>query len=163
MPSPFPGMDPYLETPDLWPDVHHELISQIRSQLNPRLRPRYVARVELRVYVSGDDEVKEARIEIRSQESGALVTIIEVLSPANKVRGARGRSSFMAKRGDAGVRRALGGTRPAARRRAIGNPPRERLPLHCVACTTAHAGKILAGRAAPGASGDRHSAARARR
>ena len=30
MPSPFPGMDPYLETPLLWGDVHHELISQIR-------------------------------------------------------------------------------------------------------------------------------------
>ncbi|MFN0055331.1 MAG: DUF4058 family protein [Planctomycetales bacterium] len=23
MPSPFPGMDPYLEDPGLWPDVHH--------------------------------------------------------------------------------------------------------------------------------------------
>ncbi len=56
MPSPFPGMDPYLETPDLWPDVHHELISQIRQVLNPALRPRYVARVELRLYVSDDDD-----------------------------------------------------------------------------------------------------------
>jgi hypothetical protein len=49
-------MDPYLETPDLRPDVHHELISQIRHALNPALRPRYVARVELRVYVSDDDD-----------------------------------------------------------------------------------------------------------
>jgi hypothetical protein len=45
MPSPFPGMDPYLETADLWPDVHHELISQIRSAPNPALRPHYVARM----------------------------------------------------------------------------------------------------------------------
>ena len=22
MPSPFPGMDPYLESPDIWPDFH---------------------------------------------------------------------------------------------------------------------------------------------
>jgi hypothetical protein len=28
MPSPFPGMDPYLETPDLWSDVDHELIRE---------------------------------------------------------------------------------------------------------------------------------------
>src|SRR5436189_819053 len=56
MPSPFPGMDPYLETPELWPDVHHELISQVRAALNPLLRPRYVARVELRVYVSDEDD-----------------------------------------------------------------------------------------------------------
>jgi hypothetical protein len=25
--SPFPGMDPYLERPDLWPDVHNRLIA----------------------------------------------------------------------------------------------------------------------------------------
>jgi len=25
MPSPFPGMDPYLEHPALWPDVHLSL------------------------------------------------------------------------------------------------------------------------------------------
>jgi hypothetical protein len=48
MPSPFPGMDPYLESPTLWPDVHHELISGIRAALIGTLRPRYVARVELR-------------------------------------------------------------------------------------------------------------------
>ena len=142
MPSPFPGMDPYLETPDLWPDVHHELISQIRRALNPALRPRYVVRVELRVYVSDDDdpggevlipdariekskgkramkakstiapamaeplvvplliddEIEEARLENRHRQSSSLVTVIEVLSPANKIRGARGRASFMHKR-----------------------------------------------------------------
>ena len=56
MPSPFPGMDPYLESPVIWPDVHHELISEIRAALNPNLRPSYVARVELRVYISDDDD-----------------------------------------------------------------------------------------------------------
>ncbi len=44
MPSPFPGMDPYLEG-YLWPDVHHRLATQISDQLMPMLRPRYVARV----------------------------------------------------------------------------------------------------------------------
>src|SRR5438874_11797542 len=52
MPSPFPGMDPYLETPNLWPDVHHELISQIRSALNPALLPRYVSWADLLVCIS---------------------------------------------------------------------------------------------------------------
>ena len=142
MPSPFPGMDPYLETPDLWPDVHHGLISQIQATLNPAVRPNYVARVELRVYISDDDdpgrealipdvrvekpkvrsarksngelslaiaeplivpmliddEIEEARLEIRHLATGSLVTIIEVLSPTNKIRGARGRTSFMEKR-----------------------------------------------------------------
>ena len=56
MPSPFPGLDPYLENPALWPDVHHEIISDIRAVLALSLRPRYAARIELRVYVSDDDD-----------------------------------------------------------------------------------------------------------
>jgi hypothetical protein len=106
MPSPFPGMDPYLETPDLWPDVHHQLISEIRGTLNRALRPRYVARIQLRAYIPDEedvrwiDEIEEARLEIRHQESKALVTVIEVLSPTNKIRGSRGRASFMEKRRD---------------------------------------------------------------
>lgn len=53
MPSPYSGMDPYLEG-YLWPDVHHRLATQISDQLNPLLRPRYVARIEIQVVV--DDE-----------------------------------------------------------------------------------------------------------
>jgi hypothetical protein len=45
MPSPFPGMDPYLEG-YLWPDIHHRLSTEISRQLTQRLRPRYVARIE---------------------------------------------------------------------------------------------------------------------
>lgn len=47
MPSPFPGMDPYLEG-YLWPDVHHRLATQISDQLAPGLEPNYVARIVLR-------------------------------------------------------------------------------------------------------------------
>jgi hypothetical protein len=138
-------MDPYLEAPAIWPDMHHNLITEIQSALNPRLRPRYVARVELRVYISDDDdpgrealvpdvrvektprrkgtkkpkaepalaiaeplivptlldeEIKEAYLKITHLESDTLVTIIEVLSPTNKIRGSRGRASFMEKRRD---------------------------------------------------------------
>ncbi len=56
MPSPFPGMDPYLEQPGLWPDVHHELISVSREMLNQQLRPRYHVRVEERVYISDESD-----------------------------------------------------------------------------------------------------------
>ncbi len=48
MRSPFPGMDPWLEHPDLWPDVHNSLITSIRDALMPRITPRYDARVEAR-------------------------------------------------------------------------------------------------------------------
>ena len=40
MGSPFPGMDPYLEAPDIWPGVHALLISYAVEQLQPQLRPR---------------------------------------------------------------------------------------------------------------------------
>lgn len=56
MASPFPGMDPYLESPLRWRDVHHSLASQIRRQLAPRLSPRYVARLEIRFIASTPDE-----------------------------------------------------------------------------------------------------------
>jgi hypothetical protein len=38
--SPFPGMDPYLEGPDLWPDVHTRLMSIFAEQLTPLLVPK---------------------------------------------------------------------------------------------------------------------------
>jgi Protein of unknown function (DUF4058) len=49
----FPGMDPYLEHPQLWPGFHHTLITYIRDYLRPLLRPRYIAAVEDRVYLEG--------------------------------------------------------------------------------------------------------------
>jgi hypothetical protein len=42
MPSPFPGMDPYLEG-SLWTTLHHSLATEIVRQLAPKLRPLYVA------------------------------------------------------------------------------------------------------------------------
>src|SRR5437016_3417492 len=50
MPSPFPGMDPFIEDPE-WDDFHPELITDIRAALAPRVRPRYVVRVERRIYL----------------------------------------------------------------------------------------------------------------
>lgn len=42
MPSPFPGMDPYLEG-SLWISVHTQLCAEIARQLAPQLRPKYLA------------------------------------------------------------------------------------------------------------------------
>lgn len=61
MPSPFPGMDPYLEHPALWPDVHQALASQIRALLVPLIRPRYVARLATR-YVADEPELGEIQV-----------------------------------------------------------------------------------------------------
>ncbi|MEZ4658135.1 MAG: DUF4058 family protein [Caldilineaceae bacterium] len=45
MSSPFPGMDPYIESPDIWGDFHAALATEIRTQLNRQIQPRYVARL----------------------------------------------------------------------------------------------------------------------
>lgn len=60
MPSPFPGMDPYLEG-HLWPDVHSALAGKLRQLLAPLIRPRYAAR--LGVYVV-EDTAPEADVGI---------------------------------------------------------------------------------------------------
>jgi hypothetical protein len=133
MPSPFPGMDPYLEEPRRWPDVHQSLITYIRDALQPAVRPRYFARMGERVYIMNPPraiapdifliarpkpdvggrrvrepgasygapaveadipllidmppvEYREPFVEI-VQGDGEVVTVIEVLSPANKTPG----------------------------------------------------------------------------
>lgn len=43
MHNPFPGMNPYLESTILWPDVHNRLTFAICDQIQPELSPRYTA------------------------------------------------------------------------------------------------------------------------
>jgi len=52
MPSPFPGMNPYLENPELWPEVHNRLIVAIADAIAPDLRPKYRVAIEKRTYLS---------------------------------------------------------------------------------------------------------------
>ncbi len=60
MPTPFPGMDPYLEQRGLWEDVRTRLIVAIADALSPEVQPRYRVAVEQRTYLAfvglnGDD------------------------------------------------------------------------------------------------------------
>jgi hypothetical protein len=94
MPSPFPGMDPYLEEPGFWVDVHLSLICEIQARLNVQLRPNYYARIDERVYFTAREEIHDAFLKVVERESGDVVTIIEVLKPRNKVPNSPGRDSF---------------------------------------------------------------------
>src|SRR5260370_5277693 len=128
MASPFPGMDPYLESH--WGDIHHGLITYARDQLQIKLPPGVRARVEERVFVESgngadrsiypdvhvvehyretgtsvaaetglavaeplvihipDEPVTQGFIEIIDVSSGnRVITVIEVLSPSNKLPG----------------------------------------------------------------------------
>lgn len=74
MPSPFPGMDPYLEG-YLWVDVHNALASKIRQQLAPQIQPAYAVRLE--VYLVQDTTPES--------EIGILYPDVEVLRQKSAV------------------------------------------------------------------------------
>ena len=56
MPSPFPGMDPYLEDTRLWEDAHNSLIIYLRAAIGALLPPHYAAAVQDRVYIVPDEK-----------------------------------------------------------------------------------------------------------
>ncbi len=60
MPSPFPGVDPYLENPvenpEYWSELHHRLITAIAIDLSPPLRPKYQVAIEKRTYFSTPED-----------------------------------------------------------------------------------------------------------
>jgi hypothetical protein len=58
-------MDPYLEAPGLWPNVHNSLIVALRDDLASRLRPRYYVALEERIVrLNADDLVFITRSDI---------------------------------------------------------------------------------------------------
>ena len=146
MPSPFPGMDPYLESPDWFPCLHDSLIIGILGSLQQRLPESYYAQSTQRVYLEASERYVEPDAEIlvssrkpprRILESGGVaiaevevtepveilmesveydpfeepfievrrrtgsevqvVTSIEILSLANKMRGSSGREQYLSK------------------------------------------------------------------
>jgi hypothetical protein len=55
MPSPFPGMDPYLEEPTMWSDLHLTLIVAMRAELNAHLPKGYIAAADRHVWIENPD------------------------------------------------------------------------------------------------------------
>jgi hypothetical protein len=49
MPSPFPGMDPFLESQGFWQDFHTSLLTYCREFVNASLPAHYVALIEERI------------------------------------------------------------------------------------------------------------------
>jgi hypothetical protein len=61
--SPFPGMDPYLETPALWSDFHTAFITYWRDALLERLPDHYEARIDEKVHLLETVPPKSKRLE----------------------------------------------------------------------------------------------------
>ncbi len=138
MQSPFPGMDPYLEHPTLWQDVHDSLIAAIRDAIVPAVAPNYYVALQRYAYVLAPggtvyigkpdvavgranlpglgrvqpvpvgggvlevdlpmtEEVDTNYLEVREVKTGKLITMLEVLSPVNKV-SIEGRQAYLEKR-----------------------------------------------------------------
>jgi hypothetical protein len=113
MPSPFPGMDPFLEEEKVWPTFHHHFIAGLFQILLPNLIDRYRARVGQRQYATEmplftsiiREEHCEEFIEIRQRSDNKLVTLVDVVSPANKLT-TQGRESYLDRRRDARIQHA---------------------------------------------------------
>jgi hypothetical protein len=96
MPSPFPGMDPYLEG-SLWTSVHTALAVEIARQLNRRLSTRYVALTTRRFVMDTPDEseivigeiypdIAVAKVEMTDEGRGIAGTIAAPLRMATLIR-----------------------------------------------------------------------------
>src|SRR6516165_4050096 len=69
MPSPFPGMDPYLESPDWFPDLHGHLITHMEGALQRSLPPSYYAQSNYRFWLERSERHAEPDVEVvRSAE-----------------------------------------------------------------------------------------------
>lgn len=113
MPNPFPGMDPFLEHPKVWPGFQHHLVASLYQLLLPGLVDRYRARVVARQYTAEmplftsvvKEDHAEEYIEVRSRADGRLVTLVEVVGVGNKTTPA-GRQAYLAQRAGALAARA---------------------------------------------------------
>ncbi len=144
--SPFPGMDPYLEAPRYWKQVHTQLVVEIQKFLAPKLRPTYHIEIEELTHLTvippiADDEaesrvgipdgiilgtsgqkaapavapvrsmavspltielpipieIKHRYLKVRRSKDNEVITVIELLSPVNKLDKA-GREKYLTKR-----------------------------------------------------------------
>ncbi len=89
MPSPFPGMNPYLEHPAVWPGVHHWLIIAIADALNPQLLPKYRVAVEVRIYETlGEDfllvGIPDVTVKRSLSASKSVTSNVSVAEPATQ-------------------------------------------------------------------------------
>jgi hypothetical protein len=135
-------MDPYLERPGLWEEIHTALMVGIQQYLTPLVQPRYRVAIERRVYMAvlttetgelvgkpdvmliagrqlreasvayrpgpagtgpivvqlpAPEEFVERYLEIRDVTSDEVITVLELLSPGNKL-STQGRRQYEEKR-----------------------------------------------------------------
>jgi len=93
MPSPLPGMDPFLESQGFWQDFHTSLLTYCREVVNALLPVHYVALIEERISLvdlTGEARlgfrpdvsiVREERVTATPREQGSVATLEPVAVP----------------------------------------------------------------------------------
>jgi hypothetical protein len=85
MPSPFPGLDPFIEQ-QCWEGFHTRFVTALGDALVPKVRPRYIVDVETYVYLVGETGQTEVLIapdvtvaddtkQWRSQDESATIAL----------------------------------------------------------------------------------------
>jgi hypothetical protein len=109
MPSPFPGMNPFLEQEDVWHDFHERFCPLVAELLTLQVRPHYIVKIDEHIYIHelppesrkflgrSVDLVSVSFVKICDRVRRQLVTVIELLSPSNKKPGPD-REQYIAKR-----------------------------------------------------------------
>lgn len=92
MPSPFPGMNPFLENPDVWSTFHIQMLAAMADRLSAQVRPDYLVHMEAHIE-------RQRYLEIRDRRSRELVAVVELLSPVNKKSGPD-RAQYLTKRSE---------------------------------------------------------------
>jgi len=68
VPSPFPGMDPYLEHPAIFPGLHDSFVTYLREALQPKLPEPYYAEISDRLWVEVSDRSIEPDVNVLKRE-----------------------------------------------------------------------------------------------
>jgi hypothetical protein len=98
-------MDPYLEAPAHWPLFQQGLVVGLSEVLQPSLGERYRLRTGVRTYVNEQvlftsiirEEHKEEYIEIRQRSTDRVISVVDIVSPANRAT-TKGRQEYKKKR-----------------------------------------------------------------
>ena len=89
MPSPFPGMNPYLEQPAVWQDFHQAFVTHIREALSGQVRPQFYVKIEESVFIhepSGEERRKLlGRPDVAVFENPGRGGVAVADAPANSV------------------------------------------------------------------------------
>ncbi len=113
MPSPFPGMNPYIEQDDVWHDFHNRFLPAAAEVIGSQVRHEFIVRIDEHVYVHeiqgaprqslGRADVGVASAQLRPNATGAM-GLVEAPAWIRQSR-APGRDRPAALRGTDAVRR----------------------------------------------------------